>query len=581
MANINGLFQHKNSTLVPFGGNPQYLSEKAQENSNGTDIKPESSMENAWPESSIFGTHQGYEGKVNPLIHQQLTQLDKKMEQQLREIKQILIHQDLEHNKQLIQQGLEHNKQLTQQSLEHTKVVNTLLTQQNVLQNQIAQLERKITGDGNRKILEYKAYNDLLGAPMSEIGPTSNDRLKASTESDEGCWEGTTLYTSTTESSEVGESLEDRSIANPEEFIFMQEQQKHTDAERIVQHFITYLKESQECEKINWTAKDVRKAKEGMKVKLSTDKLTKGGMESVRHFNEWIEDVEAHCLYDPMKVLMVKLAAEKSILQAIGLGDGGQVRKITWVELKDRLRNLIPEIDPQQVTQAIMERQMAPTDNILAFAASLRVEYEELLRGTGVTEIDPGWNTILASSIVAKMTWKARQAYKSRLIANPKTTIKAMAKSFNVNPEFKRSLFIHTSIPVGVPGVCPKGIPPKTNTTSQSVAAPSTAPISNPNETRGYKIKTDTNRNSPEANTFQYQRTTKNQRISTSNLPEQHRKLGCDVTWEPKQVRCRHYDQGWCWFGEECWYKHDELEVDEAHDTIAGSMDDSGLMKVR
>ena len=88
MANINGLLQHKNSTLVPFGGNPQYLSEKAQENNNGTDIKPESSMENAWPESSIFGTHQGYEGKVNPLIHQQLTQLDKKMEQQLREIKQ-------------------------------------------------------------------------------------------------------------------------------------------------------------------------------------------------------------------------------------------------------------------------------------------------------------------------------------------------------------------------------------------------------------------------------------------------------------------------------------------------------------
>ena len=154
MANINGLFKDSKSTLVPFGGNPQYLSEKAQENNNGTDIKPESSMENAWPESSIFGTHQGYEGKVNPLIHQQLTQLDKKMEQQLLEIKQILIHQDLEHNKQLIQQGLEHNKQLTQQSLEHTKVVNTLLTQQNVLQNQIAQLERKITGDGNRKILK-------------------------------------------------------------------------------------------------------------------------------------------------------------------------------------------------------------------------------------------------------------------------------------------------------------------------------------------------------------------------------------------------------------------------------------------
>ena len=72
-----------------------------------------------------------------------------------------------------------------------------------------------------------------------------------------------------------------------------------------------------------------------------------------------------------------------------------------------------------------------------------------------------------------------------------------------------------------------------------------------------------------------------NQRISTSNLPEQHRNLGRGVTWEPKQVRCRHYDQGWCWFGEECWYKHDELEVDETPDIVAGSMDDSGLMKVR
>ena len=190
----------------------------------------------------------------------------------------------------------------------------------------------------------------------------------------------------------------------------------------------------------NWTCRDALKVSEKIKVKLKAQDLTQDEHEGLRHLNKWIHEVEIHCMSDSLRVRMFELTAEKAIKRLVKLSKE-KLKDISWEQLKTLLMAQVPEMDPHVAVRQLMEHPMEESDSIIAFAANLQDEYEEVCRATRQKELKLGYSQILASAIVGKMNWKAQQLYRDNIVSDPETTIKEMAKSFNNSREFKKQLF--------------------------------------------------------------------------------------------------------------------------------------------
>ena len=190
----------------------------------------------------------------------------------------------------------------------------------------------------------------------------------------------------------------------------------------------------------NWTCRDAVKASEKIMVKLKTQDLTQDEHEGFRHLNKWIQEVEKYCLGDSLRFQMFELTADKSLNRVMKLSKE-KLQEISWEQLKALLMAQVPEMDPRVAVRQLMEHQLSENDSIIAFAANLQDEYEEVCRATGQKELKPGYSQILASAIVGKMNWKAQQMYRDDIVSDPENTIKEMAASFNKSQEFKRMLF--------------------------------------------------------------------------------------------------------------------------------------------
>ena len=185
-----------------------------------------------------------------------------------------------------------------------------------------------------------------------------------------------------------------------------------------------------------------------MKLELNTAMLTQGDHGGLKHLNEWIKEVELVTNSDKTRVQMIKLAAQPSVLDLIGV-EKEDLPQMTWEGLKELLVANIPEVDPWRAARRLMNKPMTADDNILAFAANLKEEYKEVCRATGQEELQPGYNQILAAAVLENMDFKARWTYHSSILADPAGTIKQMAHFFNQSDDYKRSLFVNPSTPEG------------------------------------------------------------------------------------------------------------------------------------
>ena len=182
-------------------------------------------------------------------------------------------------------------------------------------------------------------------------------------------------------------------------------------------------------------------ARDKIKIRLTAEKLTQENYRGLKHLNDYIEEIELNCPKDSMRVQMIKQTADKRILQLLNLDDENKLKKITWEELKKKLMEQVPELDPRRAAKRLTKKHMNIDDNIKAFAAGIIVEYKEICRAIGKEDLRPGLNRILATAMTGAMNWDSRQHYTDDLINDPERTIEDMATSCNRSYDYKKSLF--------------------------------------------------------------------------------------------------------------------------------------------
>ena len=142
-----------------------------------------------------------------------------------------------------------------------------------------------------------------------------------------------------------------------------------------------------------------------MKIELNTSLLTEGSYKGLKHLNDWIKEVELLASSDWTRVQMIKLAAQPSVLDLIGI-EKEELKKLTWEDMKKLLVDTIPELDPWKAARHLMDKPMTADDNILAFAANLKEKYKDICRATRQEELQPGYNQILAAAVLGNMDLK-------------------------------------------------------------------------------------------------------------------------------------------------------------------------------
>ena len=124
-----------------------------------------------------------------------------------------------------------------------------------------------------------------------------------------------------------------------------------------------------------------------------------------------------------MRVRVIRQTADRQILQILNLDDESKVKRITWEEVKMKLKMQIPELDPRIAAKWLTRKHMTINDNIKVFAATIKMEYKDICRATGREELRPGLNRIIATAITGGMNWDSQQHFIDNLIYDPETTI--------------------------------------------------------------------------------------------------------------------------------------------------------------
>ena len=205
--------------------------------------------------------------------------------------------------------------------------------------------------------------------------------------------------------------------------------------------------ESNKNQVVSPNNRDVIEAKRSIKKVLTLEGL-KGGLDkSLKHLSDWIAEVEDNCTSDSLRVRMIQLRADRPIARLLKLDDDNQLKKTSWEELKKMLIAKVPEFDPREAAKRLMKKNLTAEDDIEAFVACLHEEYQEICKATGLSELRPGWSTILAFAITGKMNDVSRALYLNDIINNPDETIRELEKSFVKSKDFQKGLFEEVNKP--------------------------------------------------------------------------------------------------------------------------------------
>ena len=175
---------------------------------------------------------------------------------------------------------------------------------------------------------------------------------------------------------------------------------------------------------------------------LTLDKLLEENNEGWAYLLNWIDEVESNSVGDSMRVHMLKLTAEKTLLRSLKLRPeqtkGSKV--FTWEEVKKRLMSLISKEDIHKSTFKLLKEKMEQSNNPRVFMARIMKKYHQLCDLYDVQTLPVSLNQVIACTVTANMNLAARELYYNDLKDNAQKTTREMEKSFQ-DTSFRRSLF--------------------------------------------------------------------------------------------------------------------------------------------
>ena len=79
-----------------------------------------------------------------------------------------------------------------------------------------------------------------------------------------------------------------------------------------------------------------------------------------------------------------------------------------------------------------MSNKMTVEDNIAAFVACLRRDYDDICGAAGVKELKPGWKTIMVKAVLGRMARDKINLFEMDLMKDPKGTIKEIVIVYQI-----------------------------------------------------------------------------------------------------------------------------------------------------
>ena len=193
--------------------------------------------------------------------------------------------------------------------------------------------------------------------------------------------------------------------------------------------------------KRNMPDNETAKLSDRIRSRLTIDDLKKENYEGLQSLNKWIKDIEYNVKDDKTKVRMFERTADEQLVEILGMDKEGATDNTTWNELKVKLREQIPKVNPSQIINSILSEKMSINDNILSFTSKVRRKYNEARMALNNKEMEHDLNYVLAKTVVGNMNETGKDTYEPRIMKNAQETIKEMEEEFRTNKDYMKSLF--------------------------------------------------------------------------------------------------------------------------------------------
>ena len=181
--------------------------------------------------------------------------------------------------------------------------------------------------------------------------------------------------------------------------------------------------------------------------KLRAEKLKKENDEGWIYLLNWIEQVEMNSIGEQMRLYIVRLTVEKTVLRLLNLNSecSKWSDDISWSDIKKKLMYLIPKTDIYQATSKLMKIGMQEKDNVRVFAAKIKIKYVEVCELYNVELLPVSLNHVIACAVTANMNQTGRALYRDDIRENAEQITIEMEMSFR-DISFRQSLFRQVDI---------------------------------------------------------------------------------------------------------------------------------------
>ena len=133
--------------------------------------------------------------------------------------------------------------------------------------------------------------------------------------------------------------------------------------------------------------KNVIKLNNEVKTTLTIKGLRQEGLKGLKFLNQYIQEVEQTCPYNPIRVALLPYTAESGLLKRLKLDDMNALNQLSWAEVKQILMKYLPEVGPIEAERQLLTMSLTYEDDVEEFASGVMNGYSDICQLLNIEQL--------------------------------------------------------------------------------------------------------------------------------------------------------------------------------------------------
>ena len=234
-----------------------------------------------------------------------------------------------------------------------------------------------------------------------------------------------------------------------------------------------------------------------VRLTLNTKDIRQADGVGVKHFNDFVRQVETTCPHDAQRMALVPYTVEPELLERMKIHQEADRTKLTWAQFKELAMGVVPKSSESEVLSKLYQNTFTMQDDPVEYSIRMSKEYKTACQMLRVPQLEVSFNEVISETVVANMRPEGRPQFKKAFLRDVEEGVRKLEEALK-DRGHRRELFLDAK-PRPALGNTPRSlvnVPPTTSMATET-RVPDQQPFPAPARGMGGQPGTGPQPNSP------------------------------------------------------------------------------------